>query len=177
MSRLLAYTAIIMLWHNPLLLWHDLGFQLSFLATIGLVGLSEPLTKKLTVVPDVLGMRVNLATTLGAILMTEPLLLWRFGRLSLVAPFVNISVLPLIPMAMGIGSLSLLGLIWAPIGAVFVPMTDALLRVVLGLISFGASLPQAMIYLPYIGTTLISCLCCVIIWHLLHHHETETFPA
>ena len=146
-GRLLAYTALLMAIVNPLIVWHDLGFQLSFLATVGLVALSKPMTAVLPWVSTKFGLRDNLATTLAAIVMTEPLLLWRFGRLSLVAPLVNTLVLPLIPLSMAVGAVSLLGL-WIPwLAPVTVPVSDALLRLIVWLITTGASLPNALIYL------------------------------
>jgi len=177
MHRLLIYTVIAMAWVNPLIVFHDLGFQLSFLATIGLVALAEPMAKSLSAVSEKFGLRENLATTLSAITMTEPLLLWRFGRLSLVAPVVNIFVVPLIPLAMAVGSVSLLGM-WLPwIAPLVVPASDALLRLIIFLITLGASLPQSMIQLAPIITSFCGMLFIILIIELLRRHAPETHSA
>ncbi len=151
-GRLLGYTILLMAWVNPLVVFHDLGCQLSFLATVGLVTLSKPLQRAMPWVSEKVGLRENLATTLSAIIMTEPLLLWRFGRISLVAPLVNLFVVPLIPLSMGVGSLFLLGM-WVPLwAALTVPVNDALLRLIVWFITFGASLPQSLVYVaPYVA--------------------------
>lgn len=85
----------------------SLGFQLSVLATAGLVLLADPLAERLRFVPEILGLRSTLAATLAAIAMTQPLIVLTFGNASIVAPIVNLIVLPLIPLIMILGFLSL----------------------------------------------------------------------
>lgn len=136
MLRLLGYALVAMVWHNPLILVHDLGFQLSFLATIGLVYAAPAIHARLPIAPAAFSIRDNLATTLGAMVMTEPLLLWHFARVSLVAPIVNVLVLPLIPLTMAAGSVALA---WPSLW----PGADAALRAVLGIIVWGANAPFA----------------------------------
>ncbi len=176
-GRLLAYTLLLMAWVNPLVIWHDLGCQLSFLATVGLVALSKPMQGKISWVTEKFGLRESLATTLSAIVMTEPLLLWRFGRISLVAPLVNVVVVPMIPLAMAIGSVTILGM-WIPGVAVFtIPISDALLRLIIWCISFGASLPQAMIHLaPYVTAVCGALFVVCTIW-LLQRNVQENYSA
>lgn len=137
MLRLLTYTLLVMVWHNPLVLIHDLGFQLSFLATIGLVYVSPMIQSGLRLIPSALAMRENLGTTLGAIIITEPLLLWHFARVSLVAPIVNMLVLPMIPLAMAFGFIAI---VCPPLW----PMADAVLRRVISTIQTGAGWPFAI---------------------------------
>lgn len=177
-ARLLSYTALMMLWQNPLILLHDLGFQLSFLATIGLMFLSKPMATVLTRIPETVGLRENLATTLSAIIATEPLLLWRFGRLSLIAPLVNSIVLPLIPLAMGLGTLSLIGLAAPFLTVPVVALTDVVLRIVLICITTGAHLPWSMVHLSFILTALSGALFALVAVRLIRHdHAQETHPA
>lgn len=149
MDRLLAYTFVAMVAVKPTLFLHDLGFQLSFLATIGLVYASPRIAERLGWVPAWGGLRENLATTLAAMCLTEPLLLATFGRLSLIAPLVNILVLPLVPLAMAAGAVFVfLRLIWLPLAGLVVPLTDVLLRAMIGLIEYGSRLPAASATVP-----------------------------
>ncbi len=116
-TNALAVTAGIMVLINPKVLFFDTGFQLSFLATIGLVYLSPFLERWLSWLPQILEIRQTLTATLSAIIMTTPLILWQFGRFSLVAPLVNVLILPAIPVAMGFGFMTgLLSLVWLPAG-------------------------------------------------------------
>jgi competence protein ComEC len=119
-ANALVLAAILMLLFNPKILVFDAGFQLSFLATIGLVYLSPILEKYFASWPEVYGLKNSLVTTLSAIILTTPLILYQFGRLSLVAPLANILVLPLIPWAMALGFVAAaLGLLWWRLGWVF----------------------------------------------------------
>lgn len=144
--RALAYTALVMLWQNPLILRHDLGFQLSFLATSGLVLLVDPIATKLSWLTDRFSLRSNLSSTLAAILSTEPLLIAIFGRWSLVAPLVNAAVLPLVPLSMALGALYVgLSAINHALATLVVPLSDLILRAILGVISIGAHWRWALV--------------------------------
>lgn len=101
----LITAAIIMLLISPLMLF-DIGFQLSLMATAGIL-LVYPLLKEkkffhLPVFGD------NLATTLAAQIGVTPILLVNFGNLSFLSPFINALVLPLIPLLMNLGGIVVL---------------------------------------------------------------------
>jgi competence protein ComEC len=101
--NVLMLSAVVMVMFNPKILIWDAGFQLSFVSTIGLVYLTPVLEKYLKWLPDKLAIRENLTCTMSAIIMTLPLILFQFHRLSIVAPIVNLIVLPTIPIAMFVG--------------------------------------------------------------------------
>jgi competence protein ComEC len=114
----LVLAAALMLFANPLVLKHDLGFQLSFAALLGLRWLAPPIERNLKFLPEFLGVRRNLAETLSATAATAPICLAAFGSLPLVSPLANLLILPAIPWAMGIGALAaLVGSIFEPAGA------------------------------------------------------------
>lgn len=98
--RALAFAALLMLIINPLILLHDPSFQLSFLATIGLVMLAGPIESRLGFIPDKFGARGTIAATLSTQIFVSPYILYLMGQISLVGAFVNILVLPLIPVTM-----------------------------------------------------------------------------
>jgi competence protein ComEC len=102
-SNLLILSAVLMVVVNPKILVWDAGFQLSFFATIGLVYLSPVLEKYFTWLPKKLAIRENTTSTLSSIIFTLPMILFSFHRLSIVAPLVNLLVLPIIPLAMFLG--------------------------------------------------------------------------
>jgi len=122
MKNALVLTAVIMLLINPKILVFDLGFQLSFLATLGLIYFNPVLLgilriKQLTnkFLKIVLG--DYLITTLSAIILTTPLILYNFGKISLIAPLANILILPVIPIAMLLGFIAgILSLISLSVG-------------------------------------------------------------
>lgn len=126
MTNALAFAAAAMIFHNPYILRFDAGFQLSFLATIGLVYLSPHVERwvdrwrsklsfsapKLSLErgrkekadgAEVCGLKKIFIETLSAQIMVLPLLIYLFGAVSLVSPVANIAVLVAVPYAMAAG--------------------------------------------------------------------------
>lgn len=95
------FTAALLVGFSPLTLW-DVSFQLSFLATLGLVLLSPPLERALSRLP--LGSGMILATTIAAQIMTLPVIALNFQRISLISPLANLLVQPAIPPMMVTGA-------------------------------------------------------------------------
>jgi competence protein ComEC len=89
--------ALVMLLVAPAVLW-DVGFQLSLLATAGLIWYGSPIDARLRRWPA--WVREPVALTLAAQLTTLPVVLANFERLSLVAPISNVLVVPVVPLAM-----------------------------------------------------------------------------
>ncbi len=102
-TNALVFTAFIMLVVNPKILMFDAGFQLSFLATVGLVYINPIIQKYFENFSELFGLKEALITTLSAMVTTTPLILYQFGRLSIVAPVANVLILPIIPATMAIG--------------------------------------------------------------------------
>lgn len=114
--------AFVMTLLNPLALW-DIGFQLSLAATLGLLLYAGPWTQRLRrgagdlPRPALSLLTEGLVVTLAAQLLTLPLILFHFGRLSLASLPANLLVLPAQPAVMLTGGLTLLlGLLWPPLG-------------------------------------------------------------
>ncbi len=168
-ARIILYAFVGMVLVNPLILLHDLGFQLSFLATLGLIYVSPAVERLMRVWPEAFAIRSNLSSTLAAMLVTEPLLLWLFGRLSIVAPAVNLAVLPLIPLIMALGTVALV-VPWA------VPVTDALLRLVLGTIGVAAAWPVAQVETPWWLAGGLAGMCVWLVIHFVYASHQETLP-
>lgn len=112
----LIAAAIVMLLLSPLILF-DIGFQLSLMATAGIL-LVYPLFKQKKFFQwRVLG--DSLATTLAAQIGVTPILLVNFGNLSWFSPLINALVLPLIPLLMNLGGIMVLfGLVSKPMAQV-----------------------------------------------------------
>jgi len=144
--NVLVLTLGIMLLINPLA-WQDAGLQLSFVATLGLIYFAPHLEKYFSWVPKQFALRENLISTLSAIIFTLPLIIYYFGRVSLVAPLVNFLVLPIMPVLMLFG--------FAQIGICFVSMfvgkffsiiTWTLLSYVLKIVDFFANFPVILVH-------------------------------
>jgi len=96
-SSALGLAALVMLLVAPAVLW-DVGFQLSLLATAGLIWFGRSIERRLGGWPA--WIREPVALTMAAQLTTLPVILVNFERLSIVAPLSNVLVVPLVPLVM-----------------------------------------------------------------------------
>jgi len=118
----LGVTGYLMLLMSPSLI-SDIGFQLSFLATLGILVIKPAISFS----QSRAGKRndnvatQDFKTTLAAQLGTTPVLLSAFGQVSLLSLLVNMLVLWTIPPLMIIGSASaLIGFVFEPLGKLIV---------------------------------------------------------
>lgn len=89
----------------------DVGFQLSFLATLGILVIKPLISFKKNVFTEDFG------TTLAAQIGTLPILLGVFGKVGIVSLLANVLILWTVPFLMAFGSLSVaLGLVFEPLG-------------------------------------------------------------
>ena len=109
----------VMVWLNPLLLVFDIGFQLSFVAVMGLIYLYPKIDNKLKKLPKLGTLKEITLMTLSAQLAVAPLIIYYFGGLSPVSLPTNVLILPFIPAAMLLGFLSgLAGMVFLSLGQV-----------------------------------------------------------
>jgi competence protein ComEC len=137
-----------------LLLWHpgDLwapGFQLSFVATLGIIGLAPPATRVLSARGWPPWIAAAVAVSLGAQLAVTPIMLLHFNQLSLIGVAANLVVVPLAGAATTLGALALLATLASDLVAA--PLFHVLWAVLLGLraaVAAAAAVPAAMVHLP-----------------------------
>ncbi len=98
--RALFIAGTLMLLVNPLLLVHDVGFQLSFMATLGLIVVAPQLETFRLGTLSYFGAKDFLIATLATQIAVLPLLLYQIGQFSLIAVVVNVLVLPVVSFAM-----------------------------------------------------------------------------
>ncbi|MBU0981254.1 ComEC family competence protein [Patescibacteria group bacterium] len=104
----LLWSAVLMVLINPYTLPFDVGFQLSFASTLGLL-IFNPLFDG--IFPEwkrFFALREAFILTLSAQVMTLPLIMFQFGRVSLVSVLANVLVAPFLPFAMLFSGLALL---------------------------------------------------------------------
>ena len=160
----IVLAAALMTAHQPLVV-HDISFQLSFAAIVGLVYLSPAIQLRIRQAlswlvgsPEALqggiaGMTVeNLAVTLAAIAATLPIIALNFQRISLVAPLANLLVLPAFPLMLLLTGLdAVAGAIWAPLGDIAAWAAWPLLAYLVAVASRLADLPLASLEVPGFG--------------------------
>jgi len=142
----IIFSAAVMLIWNPLLLRYDVGFQLSFLATIGIVYFYPLFEKyfgeKLKKYPAVISFIAEiLFMSLSAQIFVLPIILFNFQTLSLISSVTNILVLPILPITMLIGFLAVaISFIFQPVAIFFSWLAYLPLRYEILVINYFANL-------------------------------------
>lgn len=140
----------------------DAGFQLSTIATAGLIAWATPLSERI----DRLGrgrlprwLVESLGVSLAAQAATLPIVLASFGRLALIAPAINLLVVPLVAPAMAAGIVALVagavvgGGAPAALGAILAAPAWVAFRLMVSMVEAAAALPFASVQLdPPLGT-------------------------
>lgn len=153
----LAFVAFIMAIINPLVIW-DIGFQLSFFATLGLILYAEPFSnftasliakafkEDITVIVKILN--ENVVLTLAAQLMTIPLMAYYFQRFSLISFIANPFILPVQPAVMILGGLAVfVSLIIYPLGQLLAWFAWAFAGYTIRVVEFFDRVPNGVIVL------------------------------
>ena len=165
----LAFTGAFMALINPLVLW-DVGFQLSFAATLGLILFADPLKRRLELflaerVSKEAQTRISgpiyeyFLLTLAAQITTLPLLLYHFERFSLISFPANVLILWAQPAVMILGGISVIfglfsvtlgqivGIVAWPFAAFTIRIVEILASIPLGSqTTFSISIPAATAY-------------------------------
>ncbi len=135
----LLVAATLLLVFNPLWIW-DLGFQLSFLATLGLLVTVPPLTKGLDWLPPAIAFLI--AIPLAASLWTLPLQLYVFGMVAPYSTLANIISAPLISIISIGGFISALAaIIYSTAGSATAWLLDYPTQFLIGIVQLFNKLP------------------------------------
>lgn len=172
MSIAIATTAAVLLLARPSFLF-DLGFQLSFLAVIGIVygvpvlsRLLDPLLPKIPIVRAAVALALISFT---ATVMTTPLLAATFGRLSLVSIVANMVVVPFVePATIVTLVVALLAIIHPFFAMPFGLLLFGILGALMSIIRFFAAIPGAALQVtplsPLILFMLYAALFATLFW-------------
>ncbi|MBX4215553.1 ComEC/Rec2 family competence protein [Candidatus Parcubacteria bacterium] len=153
----LALAGFLMLFHNPKILAFDVSFELSFLATIGLIFFSPLIAPYFRRVPARFGLRDVALATVSTQLFVLPFILYKMGGLSVVALPVNLLVLLFIPSIMFLGFITgIIGFVSGAIAAPFAFAASLLLGYVLLVTESFAGLPFASLSIPPIPLVIVA---------------------
>lgn len=178
-TRLLFVAGGLMVAFNPHVLVFDPAFQLSFIATLGLVHFVPLIEPRLWFIPTKM-MREIAAATVAAQLAVIPLLVYLSGELSLVSLPANLAVLFIIPYAMlfafllGVLGFILPALVLVPIAGI----ATVLLQYQVVVVEFFAALPHATVSLPPFSAWLLwggygAVLC--VFWYIRYRRPEKHF--
>jgi competence protein ComEC len=145
-ERPVVFAAALMLFFNPLLLRYDVGFQLSFLAILGIVYFYQFFFEKFKKLPKLI--KESLASTLSAQIFTFPILIYNFGQISLISPLSNVLILPFLPVITILGFIfPFFGIIFEPIGYLLSFPCWLLLSYLLKVVDLCSKIPYSFLTL------------------------------
>ena len=166
-GRLLIVLAVALLVYQPRWLY-DISFQLSFLATAGLIYIAPTVTAFLTGrgVPRWLAM--GLAVTFGANVTTLPIISWYFNQFSFSSFVANLLIVPLVDLIIAVALCGgMIGAVLPPLMKLAFAATGLIMGAVRELSSLLAQLPGGSVYLPTFsvgGTALYYILLVLLGW-------------
>ncbi|HSK88622.1 MAG TPA: ComEC/Rec2 family competence protein, partial [Anaerolineales bacterium] len=157
LNTLLTVALLMCLW-NPLYIW-DVGFQLSFFATLGLILYADPFSQSANRVitkyfPASAAERLAklfsefVLLTFAAQVTTIPIMAYHFQRISLVSFLANPFILPAQPAVMILGGLAvLLSLVWFPLGQIAAWVTWPFVVYTIRMVEIFDRVPHGTIFL------------------------------
>ncbi len=188
----LSAAVILMTLVNPYVLW-DVGFQLSFAATLGLVLYADPIKDGFVRVASrwiASGQAKRLSAPVGEFILftfaaqitTLPLTAYHFQRLSLVSFIANPIVLPAQPPLMILGGLAMLaGMVWLPLGQLLAWLAWPFPAFTIRVVDLFAGVPSAAIDLGPVSLPAVVAMYALLfgatIWATLPRERRPSLPA
>lgn len=155
--RSLIFVGLVMIILNPKIFLYDPSFQLSFLATLGLILLGNYFDDKLKFITEKFGIRSIVSSTLSTQFFVTPFLLYKIGQVSIVGIIVNILILPIIPVTMLMVFVTgLVGMLNFALSKPFALFAVILLKYEIFIVKFFASLPFASLNVDFFDTKITS---------------------
>lgn len=130
-------------------LMENLSFQLSFLATFGIILANKGVECEQgngILQQSIFFLKENFRTTISAQIFTVPVILYHFHRISLIAPIANVAIEWVVQPIMILGFItSIIGFIWLPLGFLPAWITWVPLTYLITVVELLAKVPGAAI--------------------------------
>jgi len=139
-----------------MLMRFDRGFQLSFLATLGLIVASPYFKKVFKFIPDFFGLRESAVSSFAAQIFVMPLLLSWGGEISWLSPLANIFIVSAVPVIMFFSFLGgLAAFASAALGKIVAGAAYLLISYQIYLVRFFGSLDFSILQFNFIPTAIL----------------------
>ncbi len=147
--RSLLFAGAVMVFINPYILLYDLGFQFSFMATLGLILIAPKFETFISDGFSKLSIKEFIVATIATQVAVLPLLLYHIGEVSVVAVVVNVLVLPVVPAAMLATFMAgVVSLISTTLALPFAFLAHVVLSYIIQVALFFSALPFASFIVP-----------------------------
>lgn len=148
-TRALIFVGVLMVFLSPKILVFDISFQLSFLATMGIIYATPVVERIFLMIPNFAHIREIIVATLSTQLFVSPFILYAMGTFSFVSIPSNLLFLPLVPLVMLTGFITgILGMISGIIALPFGQVTYYILHFQLYVAEFFGNLEIAQTTAP-----------------------------
>lgn len=173
-TRALVFAGFLMVLHNPYILYFDISFHLSFLATLGLIYLS-PYFEKYFMWVKYESIRQIISATFATQIFVLPFILYKIGTLSIISPITNIIVLPLIPYTMFFGFITgVLGTMSLVLATPFAFTSSTLLSFEIFLVNFFGNLSFSSVLVRDFPMFLVLFIYIFIFWFIYKNNNIYT---
>lgn len=168
-GRALVIAGFFMILFNPWILVFDVSFQLSFLATIGLVYLTPKVLPWVRFLTKKFKIQEIVASTIATNIFVAPFIIYQMGIFSLVSLPANLLILPLMPLTMLAGAgLVLVHSISTLLAIPVSFLTSLILHYELWVTHTFANLPFATVEIARFPLTLTIALYILLLFWMFH---------
>lgn len=177
-GRALLVAGVLMLIQNPMLLVFDASFQLSFIATAGLIYATPLVNSYLTFIPHETIFKNVIASTIATQLFVAPFLLYLTGLVSVVALPANVLLFMLIPSTMLLSFITgALGLVFPLLARLLGYGAYLLLALMLSIVHLFSKIPGASFTfssIPFWVVILVYCIYGALLWRFKRKNRIDT---
>lgn len=176
-SFALMIAVLLMIFLNPRIFIDDLGFQLSVLATLGIVYLyplfeKRPFWQKDIFKNQLVFLKETVLLSFSALVFVVPWIIYKTQMFSLVTPLTNLLIVPLVPIIMVLGFLvAFLSLISFPFALIFGFCLNFLLSYMLKIITLFSHWSMAEIFFPHFQAIWLLIYYFLLIHYLYHERR------
>ncbi len=153
----------------------DLSFQLSFLATWGVVYINPIIYNYFNFLSARFGFRDSITTSISATIAVLPLIVYKTGILSIVSVLVNSLILIFIPLAMLLvfitGSLAFVSSLLATF---FGFVSSIVLKYIIFIIEYFGAIPFASVNISRLPFVFVVLVYLIMFWFVYHKHKKHS---
>ncbi len=157
--------------YNPIYIWSDIGWYLSFLAFFGVMIIAPLVIKRIYKDRQPRTVVLICIETICAQIMTVPIILFVFGQTSWLAIVANILVVPLVPVGMLLSLIAGIFGMWLPSVAGFVALpAKVILTYMLDVATLISKIPGVVVERSISAKQMIILYAillaiCILLWH------------
>lgn len=172
-GRALVVAGMGMIIINPWILVYDVSFQLSFIATLGLIYCTPVVSLWFTWI-STRSLRDVVSATVATNISVLPFVAYKMGIVSLVSIPANILIAPLVPLSMLFGTLSIAIYSVIPILSIpFVKISSFLLSSIIFIAEKGSNAPLSFVVVPSFSVKVVIVIYLLLIMYIAHFSNSE----